>query len=545
MTPAVVDALVVDTLLKVVVGHGVLHVGQLAGGGQVAAVGRGGRNGAGVHQGDGADLALAGLGALAVREVAGRVADGELTVGRGVARAEAGAAEALAEDAAGGDNVRHSAVFDQFQIGRHAVGVDAELELAVAAALAFDDVRHGADIFIRAAGAAGHNALVNVDAAIVADLADEVHLDLAAQLPVGLVLRRLQDLFGVGLQLADRGFTYREDITEKLGIDMSQVTKPEDLTAVFAKVKEAYPDMTIIDPNRANALFESYLGKIDKIDPLGDNIASPVSGVAYQDNATVVDMYETTDFKELCELTRSWFEAGYYASDAATTTATTAELLMSGNCFGTFCGLGNPKIAQQYTNNYGHPFENVQISDSMIWSGNGGAWMVNSGCKDPSAACKFMNLLYTDAYVDNLLVYGEEGVDYKLDENGCAVAPDGYTDLNSVAYTNNMNYYFWGNKWLTYPVAGGLYGEEKETNKQQNYDGDHSNYYGFLYDYSDKEAEYTACQNIVEEYKKSLWVGAADVDTTLAEMTKRLKAAGMDDLIQAKQEQLDAWMSSK
>jgi len=28
-------------------------------------------------------------------------------------------------------------------------------------------------------------------------------------------------------------------------------------------------------------------------------------------------------------------------------------------------------------------------------------------------------------------------------------------------------------------------------------------------------------------------------------MTKRLKAAGMDDLIQAKQEQLDAWMSSK
>ena len=171
--------------------------------------------------------------------------------------------------------------------------------------------------------------------------------------------------------------------------------------------------------------------------------------------------------------------------------------------------------------------------------------MVNSGCKDPSAACKFMNLLYTDAYVDNLLVYGEEGVDYKLDENGCAVAPDGYTDLNSVAYTDNMNYYFWGNKWLTYPVVGGLYGEEKETNKQQNYDGDHSNYYGFLYDYSDKEAEYTACLNIVEEYKKSLWVGAADVDTTLAEMTKRLKAAGMDDLIQAKQEQLDAWMSKQ
>ena len=101
--------------------------------------------------------------------------------------------------------------------------------------------------------------------------------------------------------------------------------------------------MVIIDPNRANALFETYLGKIACFDPLGDNIANTVSGVAYQDDSTVVSIYETPEFHELCDLTRSWYEAGYYASDAATTTATTAELLMSGNCFGTFCGLGNPE----------------------------------------------------------------------------------------------------------------------------------------------------------------------------------------------------------
>ena len=303
--------------------------------------------------------------------------------------------------------------------------------------------------------------------------------------------------------------------------------------------------MVIIDPNRADSMFGTYLGSRVGFDGLGDSNTSNVSGVAYQGDATVVDIYETPEFKEVCDLARSWFEAGYYANDAATTTATTAELLMSGNCFGTFCGLGNPKIAQQYTNNYGHPFDNVKISDSLVGSGNTNAWMVNSSCENPSAACKFLNLLYTDAYVDNLLVYGEEGVDYKLDENGCVVAPDGYTDLNSVAYTDNMNYHYWGNKWLTYPVAGGLYGEEKEANKQQNYDAKLSDYYGFMYDYSGKEAEYTACQNIVAEYKKSLWVGAADVDETIAEMTKRLKAAGMDDLIQVKQEQLDKWMSNR
>lgn len=356
---------------------------------------------------------------------------------------------------------------------------------------------------------------------------------------------RIYGILNMGSNYVPGGFTYRQDIADELGIDMAQVKTPEDLTEVFSKVKEANPNMVIIDPNRANALFETYLGKIACFDPLGDNITGTVSGVAYQDDPTVVNIYETPEYIELCNLTRSWYDAGYYASDAATTTATTAELLMSGNCFGTFCGLGNPKIAQQYTTNYGHPFENVQISDSLVWAGNNNAWMVNSGSKSPSAACKFLNLLYTDEYVDNLLVYGEKGVDYVLNDDGCAVAPEGYTDLNSVAYTNNMNYYFWGNKWLTYPVVGGLTGEEKEKNMEQNYAGKLSKYYGFLYDYSGQQAEYTACLNIVEEYKKALWVGAVDVEDTLEEMTKRLEAAGMDKLMEEKQKQLDKWLSEQ
>ena len=132
------------------------------------------------------------------------MADREFAVGGGIARAEAGAAEALAEDAAGRDNIGHCAVFDQLQIGRHTVGVDAELKLAVAAALAADNIRDRADIFIGAAGAAGHNTLIHIDAAIVADLADQVHLDLAAQLLIGLILSGLQNFFRVGFQFADR-----------------------------------------------------------------------------------------------------------------------------------------------------------------------------------------------------------------------------------------------------------------------------------------------------------------------------------------------------
>lgn len=356
---------------------------------------------------------------------------------------------------------------------------------------------------------------------------------------------RVYGIISMGSNYVPGGFIYRSDIVEELGIDMSQVKTPMDMTAVFAAVKEAYPDMIIIDPNRANALLENYLGKMLGIDPLSDNIAYPIAGVAYQDDPTVVNLFETDDFKELCNLTRSWYEAGYYASDAATTTATMAELLMSGNCFGTFCGLGNPKIASQYTNNYGHPFDNVQIAESMVWAGSSDGWMVNSMSEAPSAACKFLNLLYTDSYVDNLLIFGEEGVDYVMNEEGFAVAPEGYTDLNSVKYTNNMDYFYWGNKWLAHPVPGGESGDALKATMERNYAGEHSRYYGFPFDYSSLQAEYTACTNIVNEYKKALWVGAVDVDETLEEMNKRLYAAGLDELLALKQDQLDAWLASQ
>ena len=69
------------------------------------AVGCGSRNGAGIHQRHAGDLTLAGLGAFAVGEIAGGVADAELAIGRGITCAEAGAAEAFAEDAARGNDI--------------------------------------------------------------------------------------------------------------------------------------------------------------------------------------------------------------------------------------------------------------------------------------------------------------------------------------------------------------------------------------------------------------------------------------------------------
>ena len=200
LRPAVVHPLFVDANLEVVLGIGVFHI-QIGSCRQLAAIGSGGGNGTGVHQGHGSHLALAGLGALPVGEVPGGVADGEFAVGGGVACAEAGAAEAFPENDTGGDQVVGPAVFHQLCQSGHGAGVDAEGEGPVAAAAASQDIRSGADIVEGAAGAAGDFALLHPDSAVV-ELGHNVHLG-TLDLLIGILLDQVQNVRGVLLKLVD------------------------------------------------------------------------------------------------------------------------------------------------------------------------------------------------------------------------------------------------------------------------------------------------------------------------------------------------------
>ena len=82
-----------------------------------------------------------------------------------------------------------------------------------------------------------------------------------------------------------RRFYYREDIVEELDIDMSAVTKPEDLTAVFEKVKRHTQIWLLLILIEQMHYLKLIWGRITGFDPLGDNIANTVAGVAYQDDS--------------------------------------------------------------------------------------------------------------------------------------------------------------------------------------------------------------------------------------------------------------------
>ena len=70
--------------------------------------------------------------------------------------------------------------------------------------------------------------------------------------------------------------------------------------------------------------------------------------------------------------------------------------------------------------------------------------------------------------------------------------------------------------------------------------------FGFMWDSSDYQTNITALNTALETYRSALEtgsVGSANVDSTIQALNDALYAAGLQDVIDAKQEQLDAWLA--
>jgi len=68
---------------------------------------------------------------------------------------------------------------------------------------------------------------------------------------------------------------------------------------------------------------------------------------------------------------------------------------------------------------------------------------------------------------------------------------------------------------------------------------------GFVFDKTNVETQISSCKNVVQAYYKQLFTGAVEVEPTVEQFAKELKAAGVDELIAEMQRQYDEWRNSK
>jgi putative aldouronate transport system substrate-binding protein len=68
---------------------------------------------------------------------------------------------------------------------------------------------------------------------------------------------------------------------------------------------------------------------------------------------------------------------------------------------------------------------------------------------------------------------------------------------------------------------------------------------GFKFDTSKVTNEIAAINNVLEEFKSTIYSGSVDVDEYLDKLNKKLKDQGIDRVIEEMQTQLDAWLAEQ
>lgn len=340
-----------------------------------------------------------------------------------------------------------------------------------------------------------------------------------------------------------QGFAYKVDVAEEVGFDADSIETLDDLETELLKVKEANPDMWPVAVSAGENIRNWGW------DPLGDDTVN-LGVLVDPTDPTVGNLYESDLYKDLANEMYSWMQQGLIQADAVNTTESASTLMTAGTAFGYFTNL-KPGYAEENSSSLGYEIDVVEILPALACTNNvsRATWTISSGCDNPEAAMKVLNELYTNAELSNLYMYGIEGVHYKvLEEGGASNGQDIITWADGVDATTS-NYRKSGtwiqpNQFIGH-VWEGSSADVWDQQREFNDTAQKSVAFGFTYDSLAVTNEVTACTNVVSKYHKALLCGALDPATTLDQFNEELYAAGLQNIIDEKQSQLDAWLETQ
>jgi putative aldouronate transport system substrate-binding protein len=336
------------------------------------------------------------------------------------------------------------------------------------------------------------------------------------------------------------GICMREDIMTKYGYKIEDIKNPADLEAMFAVIAPQEPDMYMFyTQGNTNDIVDQML---QDYDPLGNDTYGVLMNYGQTEPLTVVNLFETPEYEERVRLLRKWYQNGWIVPDATTNPQAGTTLVGAGTLFGiasnlkpgfnvqSTLGAGGVKMVQsEFTPHFSHT-EHLAILN----------WCIPVTCKNPEKTAQFLNLLFTDPVVFNLVNWGIEGKHYVKMNDNIITYPAGVT-AETTGYNMNL-IWFYGNSFIGYMWEGNDYDVNDQT-REFNRTAIFSKATGFNFDTTPVRNAITSVTNVINEYRLAMGAGMLDVDENLPKFRAALKAAGVDEIIAEKQRQLDAWLA--
>lgn len=309
-----------------------------------------------------------------------------------------------------------------------------------------------------------------------------------------------------------------KEMADKYDIDIHQYNTLDSLTEPLKKIKEGEGiSPFVIDQNGVGAIFTMYDNMGSELEPLGVRIDD--------ESRTVVNVLEQKDIMDELKTLHTWFKEGIINPDAPTLGEPPSYRT-------TFIAQGWPSAAKTtWGPSMGVEAEAVKYAGPVLSNGTvrGSLNAIYSGAKNPEKAVEFLQIVNLDSYVRDAFYYGLEGDNFQ------------YTDDGKVEKLNEdwtMAGYTQGTFFTVTPIAGEIdqWAEVKELNEQ----AVGSVLLGFDLDPTNIQNELTNCRAVWNKYRSELLTGARNPEELVETITKELKAAGFDKIMEEAQNQIDA-----
>lgn len=335
---------------------------------------------------------------------------------------------------------------------------------------------------------------------------------------------------------------YDKDLADQYNIQMPEkITSLAELDAIFEQVKAS--GMTQYATSTGDGVNTEWILGAD-YDDLGDSAYVSYGVIMGSDTTnTIVNWYETDQYKQQCETKKTWYDKGYSIPDSISNGYTVIDSMTQGTIFSYLDNLGTGSSVAYWSAQTGKNLAAVPISDVKV-NASGTvklSWGIASNCKNPQKVCDFLELMYTNTELANLISYGIKDTHYAVQEGSKIIKyPDG-VDPSTVGYGSFIG-----------PMGDSsqIYYREPLTDEFVNSVADYgvakakvSKYMGYTFDTTKVQTELAAVNSVITQYAPSLSCGVVDVDKTLTEFRDALKTAGIDKVIAENQTQLNAWLS--
>jgi putative aldouronate transport system substrate-binding protein len=319
-----------------------------------------------------------------------------------------------------------------------------------------------------------------------------------------------------------------KDLADKYNIDITKLTTIESLEPYLEIIKKNEPDVVPLALDKLNG---PYIPNFDGL--------AVRTGIMFDEPTKVVSLLETDEAMKLFKTLHSYYNKGYIHQDAYINPVT--DYIKSGKYF----------ISKEHYQPYAEMiWENDKYKNSKIaiapihdpfantGSTRGAMQGISITSTHPEKTMEFLNLLYTDKYIINLINYGIEGVHYeKLNDFHIKK-----TELGQEAYT--FPAFSVGNLQNTYSFEG-TPTDKWEKFKEFNDASEKAPSFGFTPDLSEVKTTLAQIKNVLSETMTPLLVGIVDPEEYLPKANDKLNKAGIKDLIAEIQKQYDEYSASK